>query len=59
MNIKNKHFIFMLQLSVANSDAYVIIPGSGNTVYGGTHLIDDYHATAAIEDATSAAVYCE
>jgi len=44
-------------LSVANSDAYVIIPGSGNTVYGGTHLIDDYHATAAIEDATSAAVY--
>jgi len=45
-------------LTVSTCDsAYITIPGSGNTVYCGTALIDQYAATAASQDYTSSSVY--
>jgi len=46
-----------LALDVVDADSHITIPGSGNTAYGGSHLIDEAHTIAAERDAHSAAVY--
>jgi len=45
-----------LALELSGGDAHLIIPGSLNTAYGGSVLVDEYTATAANVDIKSAAV---
>merc|ERR1712029_1268953 len=46
-----------IALDCSSGDAHITIPGSGDTCYTGSHLIDGHLGIAAMEDAHSAAVY--
>ena len=47
--------IFIFKLNTLSSGAYINIPGSGFTSYGGLALVDDYQAIAADKDTTAGA----